>query len=181
MGFRVCLLHLWRWSWTVNLLFPTVFTQCYILELYPHYCNFPSDGRLGYCQLPYVTLWWKSLCVSLWTFARTTFVLLKTLYMPPVSHCTTQHIEGTQSMLKAHLWCLMYYHHLFTFLFPLLDSECLMGRRDVLGVFTSLAHSEWWLILGNLGWMNSCLSFLPLCTMTWSFPVNSQSQPCSYL
>lgn len=58
-------------------LFPTVFTQHCVLELYPHCCDFPSDGHLGYCQLPDVTLWWKSLWMSLQTFARISFVLLK--------------------------------------------------------------------------------------------------------
>lgn len=52
----------------------------------------------------------------------------------------------------------MYYHHLFTFLFSLLDCECLMGRRDVLGIFTSLAHSE---VDFRKSWMNE---FMPILT-----------------
>lgn len=158
MGFRVCLLHLWRWSWTVNL-FPTVFTQCYIFELYPHYCNFPSDGRLGYCQLFYVTLWWKSLCVSLQTFARTTFVLLKTLYMLPVSHCTIQHIEGTQLMLNTSprmlnvLSSLVYISVLFVGLWVPYGQERCLRYLYVPGTFRVVDFRK--------SWMNE---FMPILT-----------------
>lgn len=68
----------------------------------------------------------------------------------------------------------------FLFQFFSLDWEFLKGRKAVLFIFVSLAHSKW-LTLGNAARMNASLSSLLVCTVTSSCLLNAVLQPCSDL